>query len=243
MTTDSATLNGNLDSLGTAPWVLVSFEWGLTTSYGSETTPGNFTATGPFTDNLSGLSPGTTYHFRAKAVGDGTTYGQDGNFTTSTTPPSVTTNAATNVTIDSATLNGNLDSLGTAPWVLVSFEWGLTTSYGSETTPGNFTATGPFTDNLSGLSPGTTYHFRAKAVGDGTTYGQDGNFTTSTTPPSVTTNAATNVTTDSATLNGYLSDMGSLQPMVACSPSSGGKPQAMGTKLPQRNLSIVPRAL
>ncbi len=130
VTTDSATLNGNLDSLGTAPWVLVSFEWGLTTSYGSETTPGNFTATGPFTDNLSGLSPGTTYHFRAKAVGDGTTYGQDGNFTTSTTPPSVTTNAATNVTTDSATLNGNLDSLGTAPWVLVSFEWGLTTSYG-----------------------------------------------------------------------------------------------------------------
>jgi hypothetical protein len=98
-------------------------------------------------------------------------------FTAMTPEPSVTTNPAGNVTTSSATLNGYLDSLGTASWVMVSFEWGLTTGYGSETTPGNLTGTGPFADNLSGLSPATTYHFRAKATGNGTSYGQDGSFT------------------------------------------------------------------
>ena len=94
--------------------------------------------------------------------------------------PEVTTNDATDVTSDSATLNGNLTSLGNYSWAYVSFEWGGNTTYGTETTPGNIT-TGPFSDNINSLSPNTTYHFRAKAIGNGTTtpvYGNDTTFTT-----------------------------------------------------------------
>lgn len=93
--------------------------------------------------------------------------------------PTVTTNNATNITTNSATLNGNLNNLGTASTVYVSFEYGLTTAYGSETTPQLMTTTGPFNFPLTGLSPNTTHHFRAKAVGDGTSYGLDKSFTTS----------------------------------------------------------------
>ena len=81
------------------------------------------TGTGTFTADLSGLAPGTTYYYRAKAVGHGTVYGDDESFTT-LTPPTVTTNAATGVATTSATLNGDLTSLGTAGSVTVSFEWG-----------------------------------------------------------------------------------------------------------------------
>jgi len=98
-------------------------------------------------------------------------------------PPSVTTNDATSATSTSATLNGNLSSKGTALTVYASFEYGPTTAYGQETTPQAMTTTGPFSFNLSGLSPDTLCHFRAKAVGDGTSYGSDKSFTTL--PPEV----------------------------------------------------------
>jgi len=177
VTSISATLNGNLTSLGDASTVSVSFEWGLDTSYGNETTPGNLSAPAEFSADLSGLNPGTTYHFRAKAVGDGNATGLDMTFTTGTSPM-VTTNPAGNVTSDSATLNGDLTSPGNASVVSVSFEWGLDTSYGNETTPGNLSAPGVFSADLSSLSPGTTYHFRAKAVGDGNATGSDMTFIT-----------------------------------------------------------------
>ncbi len=102
--------------------------------------------------------------------------------------PSVTTNNASNITPTSATLNGNLSSLGTASTVFVSFEYGLTTAYGNETTPQAITTTGPFSSPLSSLSPNTTHHFRAKAVGNGTSYGSDKGFTTlpAVVPPATT---------------------------------------------------------
>ena len=68
--------------LGTDPSVLVSFQWGLTTEYLSgNTTQKRMYSPGDFSFNLSGLSPGTTYHYRAKAVGS-EAYGDDMSFTT-----------------------------------------------------------------------------------------------------------------------------------------------------------------
>ena len=93
-------------------------------------------------------------------------------------PPSVTTNEASGITDSSAALNGNLDNLGTAPTVNVSFEWGENTSYGNTTAPESKNTTGAFTFALGSLSPNTTYHFRAEAIGDGTSYGSDKSFCT-----------------------------------------------------------------
>lgn len=94
-------------------------------------------------------------------------------------PPTVTTETATSIGTTTATLNGVLtDLMGRS--VEVSFEWGETSAYGKETTPQAMTSTGAFSSSLSGLLSGTTYHFRAKAVGASTGYGQDQSFTTNT---------------------------------------------------------------
>ena len=152
----------------------VSFEWGLTTSYGYTAggVPPSLSGPNSFSAVLSGLSPNTTYHFRAKAIGDGTAYEADQQVTTlAQTAPGVTTSQATDIGVTVAVLNATLDSLGTSPSTSVSFEYGLTTSYGSTTTARDMCGAGPFSRDLSDLAPGTIYHFRAKAVGGGIAYG------------------------------------------------------------------------
>jgi hypothetical protein len=89
------------------------------------------------------------------------------------TSPQVVTKKATSITATSATLNGNLASTG-APTTLepahsgsiscqVWLEYGTTTSYGRSTTKESTSSSGTFSKHISGLSPGTTYHFRAVA--------------------------------------------------------------------------------
>ena len=94
--------------------------------------------------------------------------------------PTVDTSAASSVTTSRAILNGNLGSLGTALSADVSFQWGRTTAYGNTATvtASPLSEEGTFSATLSGLSDGRTYHFRARAVGDGTGYGDDRTFTT-----------------------------------------------------------------
>ncbi len=186
VTSGSATLNGNLTSLGNYSWAYVSFEWGGNTSYGNATTPGNMSTTGPFSDSINGLSPNTTYHFRAKALGNGTYafYGNDTTFTTAQAPE-VTTDAATDITANSATLNGNLTSLGNVSSVNVWFEYATDAFFSGNNTYNNSTAhqamsaIGPFHASVSGLLGNTTYHFRAMASDGSTTVsGADATFTT-----------------------------------------------------------------
>ncbi len=185
VTHTSAELRGNLTSLGTASSAQVSFEWGTATGSYTETTEGQeLIAPGVFSYELSGLTSGATCYYRAKAVGDGTSYGAERSFTTTTTPPTVTTIDASNTTIDSARLNGDLTSLGTAGSVTVSFQWGtISGDYGCETTPEMKDSTGTFYFDLSGLASGTTFYYRAKAVGHGEpVYGVEKGFTADQSP-------------------------------------------------------------
>jgi hypothetical protein len=77
-------------------------------------------------------------------------------------PPGTTTDPVTNVTVNSARLNGNLTSLGTASSAQVSFEWGLPTGYSNNTTSQTMTEASVFSFALSDLSPATTYHFQGQ---------------------------------------------------------------------------------
>ncbi|MBA7696102.1 hypothetical protein ES703_104744 [subsurface metagenome] len=96
-----------------------------------------------------------------------------------TTPPSVTTDPATEVGAIAATLNGTLDDDGLLPCEC-GFEWGLDTGYGTTTPPQSKTTGETFSQVIGGLEPGTTYHFRAFATNSkGTGYGADRSFTTS----------------------------------------------------------------
>ena len=210
----SATLNGSVDPHGLT--TSVHFQYGTTTSYGSttasQTKSGNTYQS--VSANISGLIASTTYHFRIVATNSsGTRYGSDRTFTTLsvTGPPVVTTNPATNVASFSATLNGSVDPHGLT--TTIHFQYGTTTSYGlttaSQSKSGNTYQS--VSANISGLSASTTYHFRIVATNSsGTRYGSDRTFTTlsATGAPVVTTNAATNVTSSSATLNGSLDPHG-----------------------------------
>ena len=207
--TTTATLNGNLTSLGPNPSVNVYFQHGLTTSYGSTTATQSKSVGGTFNASISGLTASTTYHFRAVAVGSTTVYGDDMTFATTALPPiAVTTSAATGITSTAATLNGNLTSLGTNPSVNVYFRYGPTTSYGTTTATQSKSSTGAFSAAISGLTPGTLYHFQAVAQGSTTVYGSDTTFTTSAGTLAVSTSNATNMTATSATLNGNLTSLG-----------------------------------
>jgi len=203
----TATLNAtvNPNDLSTT----VTFEYGLTTSYGSTATASPSPVTGNTMVNvmaeISGLLPATTYHYRVKTVNSiGTTYSEDKTFTTAGIPPAATTSAATNKTTSGATLNGTVNANNTS--TTVTFEYGTTTSYGQTATA----TPSPITDmtntdvssSITGLTAGTTYHFRVKAVNSvGTTYGSDMTFTTAGLAPTATTMAATNKTATGATLN------------------------------------------
>jgi hypothetical protein len=94
----------------------------------------------------------------------------------------VQTDAATSITGTSATLNGTLIDDSSDTPVMCSFEWGLTTAYGNTTLPEVVAESASYSKVIgNNLTPGTTYHFRAKAVGASsyTVYGDDMTFNSS----------------------------------------------------------------
>jgi len=175
----SATLNGNVTCLGnTSVWFQYAtdaFYVANSGNYSDSTTPQSMSISGPFNASVGGLSANTTYHFRAVASdGNATVSGNDTTFTTAQAP-GVTTDAATAVTSDSATLDGNLTSLGNVSSVDVWFEYATdafylgNSTYSNSTAPEPMSSPGLFSSTVSGLSGNTTYHFRAMASDGNTT--------------------------------------------------------------------------
>jgi phosphodiesterase/alkaline phosphatase D-like protein len=161
------------------------FEYGTSTSYGSQT-PSRYAGAGsspePVTATASGLIAGQVYHFRLVATSSsGTTDGSDQTFTAAPAPaPTVVTGATSSVGNRSATMTGSVTPNGAA--TSFSFQYGTTTSYGSQTPTRNLGSGGnPLTVMAApgGLTPGTTYHYRLTATNSGgTTSGSDQTFTT-----------------------------------------------------------------
>lgn len=208
ITSSGATLNGSVTAANES--VATSFDWGLTNAYGSNIVAAPTPITGntatDMSATLSSLEPNQTYHFRAKGVYNATNgYGADKTFTTSAIAPTVVTLAATSVTATGATINGTVNANNAS--TTATFEYGLTTSYGTSVNATPNTVTGYTATSVSfaitGLTPNTTYHFRVKGVNaTGTSNGLDLTFTTSMLAPTVVTNAASAITTTTATLNG-----------------------------------------
>ena len=216
----SATINATVTSLGTGATSLTpSFEYGTSTALGTSVPVGSsgwITAPRAYSTVLSGLTCGTTYYYQAQVTNDGgaSASGLIKNFTTDacTGAPSVTTVGALSITATSATLKGNLVSNGGDASTATYFEYGTTTAYGLSTS-GVVTSVGAFSDSISGLSCGTTYHYRAGAFNSsGSDNGADLTFTTTACAigtPAVTTNTATGITATSATVNGTVTSLGS----------------------------------
>jgi hypothetical protein len=203
-----ATLNGTVNPGGLS--TKVTFEYGTTTSYGHEATskqnPVNGSSITNVSADITGLTIGTTYHFRAKAENSfDTVYGGDMEFEYGY-PPAASTLEVTSLTSTAATFQCSVNARGLP--TLVTFEYGTTTSYGQEITPAQNQVTGNSNTNvsadISGLTLCATYHFRVKAENSfETVYGDDKEFKCGL-PPIVVSLEATNLTSTSATLNGYV---------------------------------------
>jgi hypothetical protein len=144
---------------------------------------------------LTGLKPGTAYHYRlVVSNATGTSYGPDQRFTTApATPPVAGTGVAVEVGATSATLTGTVSPRGLP--TSYAFEVGTDTSYAGAKLFGNAgegTGEEPVSVMLRFLIPGTTYHYRLVASSfDGTSYGQDATFTTPAVPSPVRQPAGT----------------------------------------------------
>ena len=94
--------------------------------------------------------------------------------------PTAMTDAASNLTSTSATLNATVFTNKTA--TNYYFQYGTTTAYGTRTAdqgPVNGNAGKSVSADVTGLTPSTTYHFRVVATSPaGTAFGSDAMFTT-----------------------------------------------------------------
>jgi hypothetical protein len=190
VTAITATLNGNVTATGGEnPTVTVYWgdndggqvpgSWDYSSAPTSPSQPQGVAA---FYKNVDSLSPDTLYYFSAKATNSGETgWGATQSFTT-LGKPVVTSSVATNVEETTATWNGNITSIGGATVDYRGFAWGTT----SKSDPGDVTpassgydlfwyqsgsyGTGAYTYDVSNLTQGTTWYYRACAHN---TYGWD----------------------------------------------------------------------
>jgi CSLREA domain-containing protein len=103
-------------------------------------------------------------------------------------PPTVALGTPAGITSNAAVLNGTVNP--NLRDTTVTFQYGTTTAYGSSTSATDVGAGGSATGttaHLSGLKPGTTYHYRLVGTnGDGTGSTADATFTTARGAPTLT---------------------------------------------------------
>ncbi len=174
----SATLNGFVNSNGgnnTIAW----FQWGTNANFYNQTNQNNYGSTGgtSYSYYLSGLSPNTTYYFRAVAQNDSglIAYGNQMSFSTSNTCDYnnnscgnnqiyVNTYPATGVSDTSATLNGYVSSGSSSSYLSRWFEWGINGYLGNKTNEtSQYGGSGNFSQTIFNLAPNTVYRYRAAA--------------------------------------------------------------------------------
>jgi uncharacterized protein (TIGR02145 family) len=215
ITYTTATSGGNVAADGGAPVTAKGICYSLTpnpTILSQLTSVG--TGLGIFTSNLTGLTAGTKYYYRAYAINSaGPGYGNELSFTTTAyTVATLTTSTVTSISYTTAVSGGNITANGGAAVTSRGICWALT----ADPTTDNFKAvagtagSGTFTVNLTGLTPGTNYHVRAYAINSaGTAYGNDQPFTTNPlVAPAVSTASVTAVTLTSATSGGNVTSAG-----------------------------------
>ncbi|MEM7394269.1 MAG: hypothetical protein AAF492_18170, partial [Verrucomicrobiota bacterium] len=217
----SAGLTGNLLSTGSAP-TEVRIYWDVI-DHGSDTGAWTFARSlnmpglGPLQTNLTGLLPETTYFYRYYAIN---AHGEDWppestSFTTLSARPTVSnTGGPSNLSPTNAVLNGTLLSTGAAP-TAVTVYYGIADG---STNPAAWTwshtfgvqPAGPLSFNATGLTPDRFYYYRFYATN---TYGEvwashTEQFATPRAAPDVGHDGTSNITTESADLNGSLTSTG-----------------------------------
>lgn len=126
--------------------------------------------------------------------------------------PTVTTNAVSSITANSAICGGNVTSDGGNAVTDRGLCWGTSNAPSLERGDSHLSignGKGTFSGTLTGLSLNTVYYVRAYATNArGTAYGEEKQFTTKDGKPTVTMNAVSNITATSAVCGGSISSNG-----------------------------------
>lgn len=212
----SITSSGAAISWNTNEASTTQVEYGLTTAYGASSAL-NASLTTAHSQTISSLSPSTTYHYRVRSRDAAGNVGISGDNTfmtaaaPDTTPPAISGIATTNLLTTAATISWNTNEPADT-----QIQYGTTISYGSTTTRNTTLAT-PHSQQITGLAPSTTYHFRVlsrDAAGNLATSG-DNSFTTAalpdTTAPVVSGIIASNLTSTSAVITWSTNEVASTQ--------------------------------
>jgi hypothetical protein len=191
VTDNSVTLTGNVDPAGRGDINECYFEYGFDRAYGqvvpcspdpSANAPGSYFSTPTaVTATITGISSGTSAHYRlvAGSVADARAVGQDRTYRT-TAPPAITGLAAERLTATSADLIATINPNGRDSHY--RFEYGTTPSYGQVIPVPDAKLSASYTDqpvevHLVGLTPHAVYHYRLTAENEsGSTTVEDHTF-------------------------------------------------------------------
>ena len=173
LTISSAVSGGAISSDGGADITEKGICWGLSSNPSlSDNVVVSGSGSSSYSSNISGLSPATVYYVRAYIKNEyGTFYALQISFLTPSGTPTQSVWGET-TTFATAYLSSNLTNNGGSDITQKGFCWStspdptLADSH-TENGPGN----GYYTHDLTGLSPNTTYYYRAYAVNEiGTHY-------------------------------------------------------------------------
>lgn len=210
ITQNTATSGGNVISDGGASVTIKGICWSTTQNPDiNDFHTADGSGIGDFISYLTGLSENTTYYLRAYATNEvGTSYGNQQSFSTLAIP-TVITNPVTDITQNTATCGGNVTHDGGATVTIKGVCWSTTQNpdiNDFHTVDGS--GTGGFVSYLTGLAENETYYLRAFATNEvGTSYGNQLSFTTLTIP-TVVTNPVTDITQNTATCGGEVTNDG-----------------------------------
>jgi hypothetical protein len=152
-------------------------------SSGMKTSDGE--GAGSYQSTISGLATNEIYYIRAYATNSiGTSYGNEITIKLSPRLPTISTEAATNIFMNSASIGGNVSDDGGDLVITRGICWSTSDSptIGLSTITSNGGGIGIFKSYVASLSPGVKYYARAYATNSvGTSYGNQISFTTPTT--------------------------------------------------------------
>ena len=196
ITTSSAILKGEIMGQGMSSVTKYGHCWSTSTSptisaNTLESSGGSTIDT--FSTLLTGLSNNTKYYYRAYAENNqGLAYGLEQSFSTTNGEPTVITGGISNISTTNVTLGGVITGEGDAAITEYGHCWSTSPDpniNNSQIMSNSNGTTGTIiTSNLTSLSVGTIYYYKAYATNwFGTSYGEQNTFTTSDGSPIVET--------------------------------------------------------